>query len=161
MTIGTTSSGAIDNFAEIVAVAKNHPDLSIHVDAAWAGVALACPEYRKISYLDEINKYADSFCTNFHKVRAQKLSFITPTNRCVQWGLTNFDASTIWVRDRTYLTDALDVTPEFLRSKHGDDGTVIDFRNWHLALGRRFRSLKLWFILRSCKVNIIFFWSRC
>jgi hypothetical protein len=66
-----------------------------------------------------------------------------------QWGLVNFDCSTLWVRDRTYLTDALDVTPEFLRTKHGDEGTVIDYRNWHLALGRRFRALKVWFVLRS------------
>jgi aromatic-L-amino-acid decarboxylase len=51
------------------------------------------------------------------------------------------------------LTDALDVTPEFLRSKHGDAGTAIDYRNWHLGLGRRFRSLKFWFVLRSRGVN--------
>lgn len=67
----------------------------------------------------------------------------------VQWGLVNFDASTLWVRDRKLLTDALDITPEFLRTKHGDEGTVIDYRNWHLGLGRRFRSLKVWFVLRS------------
>ncbi|KAG6910564.1 hypothetical protein DXG01_009514 [Tephrocybe rancida] len=66
-----------------------------------------------------------------------------------EWGLVNFDASAMWVRDRKHLTDALDVTPPFLRTKQGDAGTVIDYRNWHLALGRRFRSLKLWFVLRS------------
>ena len=62
---------------------------------------------------------------------------------------TNFDCSALWVRDRTLLTDALNVTPEFLRTKHGDTGAVIDYRNWQLALGRKFRSLKLWFVLRS------------
>jgi aromatic-L-amino-acid/L-tryptophan decarboxylase len=72
---------------------------------------------------------------------------------CLQWGLVNFDASTLWVRDRTHLTDALDVTPPFLRTKEGDAGTVIDYRNWHLSLGRRFRSLKLWFVLRSFGVK--------
>ncbi|KAF8635193.1 hypothetical protein AX17_003969 [Amanita inopinata Kibby_2008] len=131
-TVGTTSSGAVDNLPEITEVVKNYPSLWIHIDAAWAGVALSCPEYREMCYLKEINAYATSICTNFHK-----------------WGLTNFDASTLWVRDRKLLTDALDVTPPFLRTKHGDAGTVIDYRNWHLALGRRFRSIKLWFVLRS------------
>ncbi|KNZ73941.1 Tyrosine decarboxylase 1 [Termitomyces sp. J132] len=131
-TVGTTSSGAIDNLPEIQQIVQKHPSLWIHVDAAWAGIALACPEYREKCHLKTINELADSFCTNFHK-----------------WGLVNFDASTLWVRDRKYLTDALDVTPPFLRTKQGDAGTVIDYRNWHLALGRRFRSLKLWFVLRS------------
>ena len=86
-----------------------------------------------------------------------------------QWGLVNFDCSALWVRDRSNLVDALEVTPVFLRSKQGDSGKsllyaksvsialplgkflgkVIDYRNWHLGLGRRFRSLKLWFVLRS------------
>ncbi|KAF8629833.1 hypothetical protein AX15_003200 [Amanita polypyramis BW_CC] len=131
-TIGTTSSGAMDNLSEITEVSKDYPSLWIHVDAAWAGVALCCPEYRDMCYLREINEFATSFCTNFHK-----------------WGLTNFDTSTLWIRDRALLTDALNVTPPFLRSKHGDAGTVIDYRNWHLGLGRRFRSVKLWFVLRS------------
>ncbi|KAH8086014.1 pyridoxal phosphate-dependent transferase [Cristinia sonorae] len=131
-TIGTTSSGAIDRLDEIGEVVKDYPSLWIHVDAAWAGVTLACPEFREVAMLDSINQYADSFCTNFHK-----------------WGLVNFDASAMWVRNRKDLTDALDITPEFLRSKHGDAGTVIDYRNWHLGLGRRFRSLKVWFVLRS------------
>lgn len=65
-----------------------------------------------------------------------------------QWGLVNFDASTLWVRSRTHLS-ALDITPPFLRTAHSDAGTVIDYRNWHLALGRRFRALKLWFVLRG------------
>ncbi|KAF8070404.1 pyridoxal phosphate-dependent transferase [Lyophyllum atratum] len=131
-TVGTTSSGAIDNLPEIQQIVKNIPSLWIHIDAAWAGVALSCPEHRERCHLNTINEFATSFCTNFHK-----------------WGLVNFDASTLWVRDRKHLTDALDVTPPFLRTKHGDAGTVIDYRNWHLALGRRFRSLKLWFVLRS------------
>jgi len=70
-----------------------------------------------------------------------------------QWGLTNFDASALWVRERGQLIDALDVTPEFLRTKERDAGIVIDYRNWHLSLGRRFRSLKLWFMLRSFGVE--------
>ncbi|KAG1818039.1 pyridoxal phosphate-dependent transferase [Suillus subaureus] len=135
-TIGTTSSGAVDRLGEIADVATHYPSLWLHVDAAWAGVALVCPEYREACQLPAINTYADSFCTNFHK-----------------WGLINFDASCLWVRHRKHLTDALDVTPEFLRSKQGDAGTVIDYRNWHLGLGRRFRSLKFWFVLRSRGVS--------
>ncbi|KAJ7497029.1 pyridoxal phosphate-dependent transferase [Mycena latifolia] len=131
-TVGTTSSGSVDNLPEIQAVLKDHAEVWLHVDAAWAGIALCCPETRAELFLDAINAAADSFCTNFHK-----------------WGLTNFDASTLWVRDRKALTSALDITPPFLRTAHGDAGTVIDYRNWHLALGRRFRSLKLWFVLRG------------
>jgi len=135
-TIGTTSSGAIDRLDEIGDVAQDYPSLWIHIDAAWAGVTLACPELRETALLDSINRYGDSFCTNFHK-----------------WGLVNFDACGFWVKYRKNLTNALDITPEFLRSKHGDAGTVIDYRNWHLGLGRRFRSLKLWFVLRSYGVE--------
>ncbi|KZT18495.1 hypothetical protein NEOLEDRAFT_1143320 [Neolentinus lepideus HHB14362 ss-1] len=132
VTVGSTSSGAIDRIDEAGHVLKEYPDIWLHVDAAWAGMTLVCPEFRERAQLEAINEYATSFCTNFHK-----------------WGLVNFDASTLWVRDRTLLTDALDITPEFLRTKHGDEGTVIDYRNWHLGLGRRFRSLKVWFVLRS------------
>ncbi|KAI0256401.1 pyridoxal phosphate-dependent transferase [Lactifluus subvellereus] len=132
-TVGTTSSGAIDLVEDIGAtIQENFPSIWLHVDAAWAGVILACPEYRETARLSGINQYADSFCVNFHK-----------------WGLTNFDASTLWVRNRSQLINALDITPDYLRTKEGDAGTVIDYRNWHLGLGRRFRSLKLWFVLRS------------
>ncbi|EJD48673.1 hypothetical protein AURDEDRAFT_162130 [Auricularia subglabra TFB-10046 SS5] len=135
-TVGTTSSGAVDRLDEVATIAEEYPDIWIHVDAAWAGVALSCPEYREKAFLNYINLNAHSFCTNFHK-----------------WGLTHFDASTLWVRDRALLTTALDITPEFLRTKAADTGLVIDYRNWHLALGRRFRSLKLWFVLRSYGVK--------
>ncbi|KAF4620333.1 hypothetical protein D9613_000357 [Agrocybe pediades] len=135
-TVGTTSTGAVDNLPEIREVVKDYPSLWVHIDSAWAGSALACPENRDKLYLNEINAFAYSFCSNFHK-----------------WGLVNFDCSTLWVRDRKHLTDALDITPPFLRTKHGDAGTVIDYRNWHLGLGRRFRSLKLWFVLRGYGVS--------
>jgi aromatic-L-amino-acid decarboxylase len=62
---------------------------------------------------------------------------------------TPFACSLLYVRDRHLLTDALDVTPEYLRTKHGDTGAAVDFRNWQLALGRKFRSLKVWFVLRG------------
>ncbi|KNZ72280.1 Tyrosine decarboxylase 1 [Termitomyces sp. J132] len=135
-TLGTTSSGAIDNLPEIQQIVQKHPSMWVHVDAAWAGVAIACPELRQKCHLKTINELANSFCTNFHK-----------------WGLINFDASALWVRDRKYLTDALDITPPYLRTKQGDAGTVTDYRNWHLALSRRFRSLKFWFVFRSFGVE--------
>ncbi|KAI9056450.1 aromatic-L-amino-acid decarboxylase [Trametes sanguinea] len=135
-TVGTTSSGAVDNLEEIGEVLKDHPSVWLHVDSAWAGVAMACPEYRDYGKLVAVNKYAESYCTNFHK-----------------WGLVNFDASMLWVKSRKNLTDALDVTPEFLRTKQHDAGLVVDYRNWHLGLGRRFRSLKVWFVLRRYGVE--------
>ncbi|WVQ97896.1 hypothetical protein IAU59_005013 [Kwoniella sp. CBS 9459] len=135
-TVGTTSTGAVDNIGEIGQVMKDYPTTFLHVDAAWAGVAYALPDYRETLRLDEVNQYADSFCTNFHK-----------------WGLTTFDCSIFCVRDRNDLTQTFDVTPAFLRSKEADAGTVIDYRNWQIALGRRFRSLKAWFVLRSFGVQ--------
>lgn len=83
----------------------------------WAGTALAVPEHREDLQLDAVNEYADGICTNFHK-----------------WGLVAFDCSALWVRDRKVLTNALDVTPAFLRTKHGDTGLVVDYRNWSLSV---------------------------
>lgn len=107
-----------------VILVKDYPSIWLHVDAAWAGVTLACPEFREIAQLDNINKYADSFCTNFHKVRSVSASNHEHDSNLgkLQWGLVNFDASTLWVRNRKFLTDALDITPEFLRTKEGDAG---------------------------------------
>ncbi|KAK8846820.1 hypothetical protein IAR55_005908 [Kwoniella newhampshirensis] len=135
-TVGTTSSGAVDRIAEIGEVLKAYPTVFLHVDAAWAGVAYALPQYREMLRLTELNEYVDSFCTNLHK-----------------WGLTTFDCTLLYVRDRRDLTQTFDVTPAFLRSKEADAGAVIDYRNWQIALGRRFRSLKIWFVLRSFGVE--------
>lgn len=129
--LGTTSSGAIDNFAEIVEVAKQYPTLWIHVDAAYAGVALTLPEVRPSCFPEALNA-VDSFSTNLHK-----------------WGLVQFDCSPLLVRDRTALSSALTVTPEFLKTRQADSGSVLDMRNLQIPLGRRFRSLKIWFVLRS------------
>ncbi|KAG6846572.1 hypothetical protein H0H93_013130 [Arthromyces matolae] len=107
-TVGTTNTGAIDNIPEIQNVVKDYPQLWVHIDAAWAGSALACPELREKLHLNSINEFADSFCTNFHK-----------------WGLVNFDASTLWFRNRHHLTEALDVTPPFLRTKYTEDSKKI------------------------------------
>jgi aromatic-L-amino-acid decarboxylase len=119
-TVGTTSSTAIDPLPPLP------PDLWLHVDAAYAGSAAICPEFR---WMIEGIERADSFCTNPHK-----------------WLLTSFDCSAFWTRDRKSLTGALSVTPEYLRTAH--EGQVIDYRDWQIPLGRRFRALKLWLVIR-------------
>jgi aromatic-L-amino-acid decarboxylase len=125
-TVGTTGTGAVDPVRAIAAVARRH-GVWVHVDAAWAGVAALCPEHR--SLLDGV-ELADSFCTNPHK-----------------WLLTAFDASLLWVRDATALPAALSITPEYLRNSATDSGSVVDYRDWQVPLGRRFRALKLWAVL--------------
>ena len=136
-TIGTTSSGAVDNLSELVEVAREHPTLWLHIDAAYAGVCLSLPELRSSMHLDAINTGAvDSFSTNLHK-----------------WGLVQFDCSPLLVRDRGDLARALTITPAYLKTKQGDAGNVLDLRNMQISLGRRFRSLKVWFVLRSFGVE--------
>ncbi|KAI9635328.1 putative aromatic-L-amino-acid decarboxylase [Dioszegia hungarica] len=135
-TVGTTSTGAVDRIDEIGQVVSEYKTISLHIDSAWAGVALALEDQRAFLRLDDINRYATSFCTNMHK-----------------WGLVAFDCSLFFVRNRKALNLALDATPAFLRSKEADTGTVIDYRNWQLALGRRFRSIKIWFVMRSYGVK--------
>ncbi|GAA6000934.1 pyridoxal phosphate-dependent decarboxylase family protein [Rhodotorula paludigena] len=150
-TLGSTSTGAIDRIDEITAVTTDYPSLFLHVDAAWGGVFLALPECQQEAFLAAINARAPvradegaicaggevhSFCTNLHKS-----------------GLVTFDASCMWIRDRALLTTALDVTPPFLRTPQAQAGLVTDYRNMGLALGRRFRSLKVWFALRSFGVS--------
>lgn len=122
-TIGTTGTGAIDPVPAVASVARTY-GAWVHVDAAWAGMAALCPEHR---WLLEGVELADSFCTNAHK-----------------WLLTAFDASLLWVRDAAALPGALSVTPEYLRNTATDSGEVVDYRDWQVPLGRRFRALKLW-----------------
>jgi aromatic-L-amino-acid/L-tryptophan decarboxylase len=105
----------------------------LHVDAAYAGNALICPEFRSMA---AGYAAADSFCFNPHK-----------------WLLTNFDCSCFFVKHRAALTNALSVTPEYLRNAASDAGTVIDYRDWQIPLGRRFRALKLWFVIRHFGIN--------
>ena len=126
-TAGTTSSLAFDPVARLAAIAGAE-GMWIHVDGALAGAAAVCPEFRFVNRgLDAV----DSYCFNPHK-----------------WLLTNFDCTAMWVADRAALTDALSVTPEYLRNPESERGTVIDYRDWQVPLGRRFRSLKLWLVLR-------------
>ena len=126
-TVGTTSSGAVDPVAEVGAVARRE-GMWLHVDAAWAGAACVCPEHRGL--LSGVD-LADSFNFNPHK-----------------WLLTNFDCSALWVADRRDLIDALSITPEYLRNAASESGAVIDYRDWQAPLGRRFRALKLWWVMR-------------
>ncbi len=126
-TVGTTSSTANDPVSAIVATAVKH-HLWLHVDAAHSGNACVCPEMRSMWLGVE---HADSVCINPHK-----------------WLLTNFDCDLFWTRDRASVIGALSVTPEYLRNRASDAGTVFDYRDWQVPLGRRFRALKLWFVVR-------------
>ncbi len=127
-TVGTTGTGAVDP-VRAVATAARPSGTWVHVDAAWAGAAALCPEFR---YLTDGVGLADSFCTNAHK-----------------WMLTAFDASLMWVRDAGALPAALSITPAFLRDAASDSGAVVDYRDWQVPLGRRFRALKLWAVLHG------------
>ncbi|EME45422.1 hypothetical protein DOTSEDRAFT_71215 [Dothistroma septosporum NZE10] len=133
MSLGATSVCAIDTFTEIEAVAKDYPHLWIHVDAAYAGAALVLPENHHYS---ASLSFVDSFNFNMHK-----------------WLLTNFDASCLYVQNRNSLTSALGITPHYLRNEFSDSGLVTDYRDWQIPLGRRFRALKIWFVIRTFGVK--------
>ncbi|HEX3741701.1 MAG TPA: pyridoxal-dependent decarboxylase [Terriglobales bacterium] len=126
-TVGTTSSNAIDPVAEIGEICREN-NVWLHVDAAMSGTAALCPEFR---YLHDGVEFADSYCFNPHK-----------------WMFTNFDCDCFYVADRKALIQALSVLPEYLRNQATESGAVFDYRDWQIPLGRRFRSLKLWFVLR-------------
>eukprot|EP00753_Platysulcus_tardus_P019342 PLAT7098.2.p2 GENE.PLAT7098.2~~PLAT7098.2.p2 ORF type:complete len:540 (-),score=307.54 PLAT7098.2:71-1690(-) len=123
-TVGTTSTGAVDPLEELGKVVQEH-DMYMHVDAAWAGAAAICPEFRPM--LDGV-RYAHSFNFNLHK-----------------WLLTNFDASAFFTREPEHLVSAMSHSGAYIEHK---DGTV-DYKDWQIPLGRRFRSLKLWFVMRT------------
>lgn len=131
-TTGTTSSGAFDPVDAIADVCKEYVAW-LHVDAAFAGVAAVAPEYR---FVNDGLERADSYTLNPHK-----------------WLLTNFDCSLFYVADRQPMLAALSVVPEYLRNTATDSGEVIDYRDWQISLGRRFRALKLWFVIRTHGVD--------
>jgi aromatic-L-amino-acid decarboxylase len=126
-TVGTTSSNALDPLPEIGRICQRER-LWLHVDAAMAGTAAICPEYR---YIQNGLEFAESYCFNPHK-----------------WMFTNFDCDCFFVADRASLIQTLSILPEYLRNQATETGAVIDYRDWHIQLGRRFRSLKLWFVIR-------------
>ena len=131
-TVGSTSSMAMDPVAEIAricgeAVTDGHP-VWCHVDAAMAGSAAVCAELRWVLEGAEI---VDSWSFNPHK-----------------WLFTTFDCSCLWLADARPLVDALSISPAYLRNDASDAGAVVDFRDWQIPLGRRFRALKPWFVMR-------------
>jgi aromatic-L-amino-acid/L-tryptophan decarboxylase len=126
-TLGTTSSNAFDPLTEIGAIC-NANNLWFHVDAAMSGTAALCPEFRDLQKGVEL---ADSYTFNPHK-----------------WMFTNFDCNCFYVADRKALIHTLSILPEYLRNQATESGEVFDYRDWHIPLGRRFRSLKLWFVIR-------------
>jgi aromatic-L-amino-acid/L-tryptophan decarboxylase len=152
-TLGTTDCCAVDDFAGIAAAlgqglhpeddtapttatyksASNSPPLWLHIDAAYAGAALVCPEVQAQVNAPAFAAY-DSFNVNMHK-----------------WLLTNNDCSCAYVRDRRPLVHAFRETSDFAmyRNAFSATGLVTDYRDWGVALGRRFRALKVWFVLRS------------
>jgi aromatic-L-amino-acid decarboxylase len=126
--IGTTATTAVDPVGEIGAVAKEY-GLWHHVDAAYAGTAMLAPEFR---HHQAGVASVDSYSFNPHK-----------------WMMVNFDCSVLWVADRRPLIDTLSILPPYLRDGSSDEGGTIDYRDWHVPLGRRFRALKLWWVIRS------------
>jgi aromatic-L-amino-acid/L-tryptophan decarboxylase len=126
-TIGTTSSLAVDPVVEIAPIAEA-AGMWLHVDGAMAGSAAVCPEHR---HQQAGLEHADSYVFNPHK-----------------WLFTTFDCSCFFVADRSALVRALSILPEYLRNAASESGAVIDYRDWQVPLGRRFRALKLWFVLR-------------
>jgi aromatic-L-amino-acid decarboxylase len=125
-TLGTTSSAAVDPLAPIGEICRRQ-DLWLHVDAAYAGTAAILPEKR---WIIEGAENVDSFVFNPHK-----------------WMLTNFDCSAYFVKDPGALIRTFEIHPEYLKT--GIDAQVKNFRDWGIPLGRRFRALKLWFVIRS------------
>ena len=128
--LGTTGCTAIDPLGEIAAASREF-GAWLHVDAAYAGSALLLPEYR---WMIEGMEQADSFVFNPHK-----------------WMFTNFDCSAYFVKDREALIRTFEILPEYLKT--ASRGLVNDYRDWGIQLGRRFRALKLWFVIRSFGVN--------
>lgn len=135
-TLGTTATCATDRFPEIINTLQTtllSSKIWVHVDAAYAGAALLLEEY---AHIPPSFSHFDSFSINMHK-----------------WLLVNFDASCLFIRTRAHLTNALSITPSYLRNSFSDSGLVTDYRDWQIPLGRRFRALKIWFVLRSYGVN--------
>ena len=129
-TLGTTGTTAIDPLEKIGAICSRH-NLWLHVDAAYAGTALVLEEYQwMIKGIDQ----ADSFVFNPHK-----------------WMFTNFDCSAYFVKDKQALLNTFEILPEYLKTKV--DVSVNNYRDWGIPLGRRFRALKLWFVIRNFGVN--------
>jgi aromatic-L-amino-acid decarboxylase len=130
--VGTTATTAVDPVRDIAAIAMRYR-LWHHLDAAYAGTAMVCPEFRALQDGVEL---VDSYTFNPHK-----------------WMMVNFDCNVMWVADREPLIDTMSILPPYLRNEASESGAVIDYRDWHVPLGRRFRALKLWWVIRSYGVT--------
>ncbi|GAB1454283.1 pyridoxal-dependent decarboxylase [Draconibacterium sp.] len=130
--LGTTSSNAVDPIAKIGKIAQKE-NCWFHIDAAMSGTAMLCPEFH---HFQDGVELADSYCFNPHK-----------------WMFTNFDCDVFWVAKRQELISTFSILPEYLRNQATESGEVFDYRDWHVQLGRRFRSLKLWFVIRHYGVE--------
>ena len=126
--VGTTGTTAVDDVASIGALAERW-GMWHHVDAAYAGTAMVCEEFR--IHQPDLTR-VDSYTFNPHK-----------------WMMVNFDCNVLWVADRRPLIETMSILPPYLRNEASEAGEVIDYRDWHVPLGRRFRALKLWWVLRS------------
>ncbi len=131
-TVGSTSSSALDPLTSIGKICHQE-NIWFHIDAAMSGTAALCPEFR---FIHDGIELADSYTFNPHK-----------------WMFTNFDCNCFYVADKKSLIDTLSILPEYLRNEATESGAVIDYRDWHIPLGRRFRALKLWFVLRHYGVK--------
>ncbi len=131
-TVGTTSSNAMDPLPAIAEICQRY-GLWFHVDAAMSGTSALCPEFR---HFQDGVEHADSYCFNPHK-----------------WMFTNFDCDCFYVADRAALIKTLSILPEYLKNQATESGAVFDYRDWQIPLGRRFRSLKLWFVIRHYGVE--------
>lgn len=127
-TVGTTGTASVDPVRHLGEIARDE-QMWHHVDAAYAGSAMICDEFRH--HQDGL-ELVDSYCFNPHK-----------------WLATNLDCSVLWVADRRPLLETLSILPPYLRNRSSQSGRVIDYRDWNVPLGRPFRALKLWFVLRS------------
>ncbi|XP_076884254.1 tyrosine decarboxylase-like [Bidens hawaiensis] len=128
LTVGTTQTTATDPLGKLCEVA-NRFNMWVHVDAAYAGSACICPEFRH--FLDGVEG-ATSFSFNPHK-----------------WFLTTLDCCCLWVKDRTDLTKALSTNLEYLKNKPSESKQVVDYKDWQISLSRRFKALKLWMVMKT------------
>ncbi|XP_015893258.2 tyrosine decarboxylase [Ziziphus jujuba] len=131
-TMGTTSTTAVDPLPSICDVAKDY-GMWVHVDAAYTGSCCICPEFRH--FIDGVEG-ANSFSFNAHK-----------------WFFTTLDCCCLWLKDPSALIKSLSTNPEYLRNKATDSKQVVNYKDWQIALSRRFRALKLWLVLRSYGVE--------
>ncbi|XP_044309351.1 aromatic-L-amino-acid decarboxylase isoform X6 [Varanus komodoensis] len=131
-TLGSTPCCSFDKLLELGPIC-NKENIWMHIDAAYAGSSFICPEFR---YLLNGVEFADSFNFNPHK-----------------WLLVNFDCSAMWVKNRSDLTSTFKIDPLYLKHEHEESGLITDYRHWQIPLGRRFRSLKMWFVFRMYGVK--------